>query len=243
MLLIKFNFGGYSDLGVYRDRNEDSIYISSKKINNLDCLLGVVCDGVGGTNDGEFASSEVVYQLIKWFETFSFDSFVSIKDDVLIKIQNINAHLVNINSTNKTTGATTLSMILIYNSNYHIFNAGDSRIYKFKYLLTKTTKDDVELKKYKLNEKMISKNILTEFIGKKDDLKIFHSCGKIFNNTSFLICSDGFYKRINNKQICNILKKINIDDNIESLILYEVTNRIVLGEKDNITAGIIKLFN
>ena len=49
------------------DVNEDSLTIQQIRCQRKICLMAVLCDGIGGLKNGEFASGYVTEELVKWF--------------------------------------------------------------------------------------------------------------------------------------------------------------------------------
>ena len=54
----------YSDVGRVRQENEDTVLALEFKVLGKPYWLGVVCDGVGGGEDGKYASSLVCRSVI-----------------------------------------------------------------------------------------------------------------------------------------------------------------------------------
>ena len=63
---MKWNYVGLSD-GNLRQSNMDSLYVQERRIAGEAALLAVVCDGVGSTSDGAYASALATESLEAWF--------------------------------------------------------------------------------------------------------------------------------------------------------------------------------
>ena len=59
--------GGISDIGNFRENNEDSIYWAEKTLGGYSVCFASVCDGIGGMKDGEIASGMISDALAVWF--------------------------------------------------------------------------------------------------------------------------------------------------------------------------------
>jgi protein phosphatase len=116
-----------------RINNEDSIYPNNEYVTVNDRLF-LVCDGVGGSNKGEVASSVACESIQSYFNTFldeekAFDPvfiekavrFTEIRFDDYIKK----------NATAKGM-ATTLCLLYFAPEGVFLTHAGDSRIYQFR---------------------------------------------------------------------------------------------------------------
>ena len=57
----------YTDKGKTRKVNQDAFLLQQAEIKGEDCVLAAVCDGMGGLQKGELASSEMIRSLADWF--------------------------------------------------------------------------------------------------------------------------------------------------------------------------------
>ncbi|MDR1357646.1 MAG: protein phosphatase 2C domain-containing protein [Tannerellaceae bacterium] len=115
----------------FRRNNEDFIY-PSPEINTGDRRLFLVCDGVGGVEKGEIASS----MACDYFSTY-FSSLL--KEDptpefVQKAVQYTEAHFdTYVSEHPEALGmATTLTMLYVGNNGVTLAHIGDSRIYQFR---------------------------------------------------------------------------------------------------------------
>jgi len=140
---------------------------------------------------------------------------------------------------------TTLVLALFQKPNImHIANIGDSRAYLFRKNKLKMISEDHSLAKVlsenlNLNNKgkiTRYKNYLTRAIG--IDLKIepYYQQINVISKDKILLCSDGLWNMISEKDIINVLKK-NIPDKLKCTDLIKKANNE--GGFDNITAIII----
>jgi serine/threonine protein phosphatase PrpC len=207
----------------------DSLLLSERNISGTQTMLGVVCDGVGSLSDGAYASVESVRMLSEWFQGLNDTQRVGLRmrDEVLL----VNTKITEAaNEQNKQT-ATTLSALLIADNHIHIVHAGDSRIYSISDNSAQLLTVDA----------VTESGHLTTFVGRHFDLELFYS-EAVIDDTTFLLCSDGFYKRINisedpvRESIFSSNKK-TISKTLNSLADMAVER----GERDNISAAIIKI--
>ena len=66
---MKFIQSYYTDIGVKRTTNQDSLALIKAETDFGDVLLACVCDGMGGHSAGELASKYCVQQIADWFRT------------------------------------------------------------------------------------------------------------------------------------------------------------------------------
>ncbi len=237
-------YASYTDKGQYRKSNEDRIYMATRDMEGMSCFCCVICDGVGGTDGGELASSIAVYNIKTWFETL--ESITKI--DLLTTISNIcstiNQGIVELIAKKGISMATTLSMVVIVKHTMYIAHIGDSRIYllpargKWKQL----TCDEVAYHAVDKDGKLYEKSFLSNYIGKEKDLTISVSQGTIKAGMSLLMCTDGFYKKLEAQLLCKRIRHTQNELQLIELLENASVEVREQGEKDNITVGLIRAY-
>jgi len=197
----------FSSVGLTRLENQD--YVKYLEVENG--IVLIVADGVGGGDSGEIASKLVVESIIEFFrkEFHSKMEKEQIKEFLKDSILKANERLVNFaKNNNKSTMATTLSMTLILNGKeLYIAHVGDSRVYELKdnrEVIQRTPDHSVreilyQSRKITEEEKeQYKKNILAYVVG-KSNLKpenIFIEYSILYSDSKLLLCSDGFWEKI-----------------------------------------------
>lgn len=238
MGILKISAVGTSDVGRVKSINEDSYLYRVVDTGSYYAGVFAVADGVGGLEKGEVASEIAISNINKWWNK-EFKTLYENKEEML------KSFVASIKKSNKDIidlpykSATTLASMIIYKNSYHLINVGDSRIYKYNGKLQQITVDHSCYIDKIINGVSVKKSVLTECIGHKEDFKYFYSTGEIKKNDIFLICSDGIYKTLEDKELQKIIKyqKNNVDALPEELINRAKSN----GEKDNLTAIIVKI--
>lgn len=64
---MKYILASLTDKGSRKKQNQDSILLVNKTYGDETCILAVVCDGMGGLEKGEAASTEVIHMFSAWF--------------------------------------------------------------------------------------------------------------------------------------------------------------------------------
>lgn len=235
---MKVISGFFSDAGKSKGVNQDCAMTISAKYNKVNVYLGLVADGMGGYSFGEKASQIVSKQVIRWFERkidiqSNTDKIERQLDELAKQLNDV---IYEYGQKNNIKIGTTISLLLIYGNRYSLLNIGDTRIYMIKNNIKQLS---IDQSIYDENKKS---GILTECIGITNNVEPYISSGKVKHNSTFVICSDGFYHMITN-QIMNEYLKSNyknegeIKDKIKKLIHY----CLLKGERDNITALIMKV--
>ena len=131
----KYLYGRYAskvDIGKVRMNNEDR---AATLTNSRGNILLIVCDGMGGANKGDLASSTAVEVISQEFqEKDRFASKFLAKQWVANVIRKANAEIFKQASHNqKYQGmGTTITLVLIISDYMVIAQAGDSRAYSFR---------------------------------------------------------------------------------------------------------------
>lgn len=223
---MKYLFNGVS-LQNGRQSNMDSLLLKAGEIGGKDAFFAVVCDGVGSLSGGAYASGVAARMLGEWFEKAeTIDRLgLNMRDAIL----EINSFVITSSKEKKIDTASTLSALLLVEENYYIVHVGDSRVYCFENgMLSVLTNDDVS-----------KSGKLSAYIGKADNILLQYSEG-VATDKTFLICSDGLYKRMDIEFIMTKMKTWNKrlrKETIKSLAQFVVER----GETDNISFALVKI--
>lgn len=123
------NMYGCSNIGLERNKQEDSILIISHHL-NCDFKMVAVADGMGGLENGSLASNLTLYYLINWFNGLPVEYYYNVKN-IISEFQNKIEYIDEIIREKCNGGGTTLSVAIKLNSITFTASVGDSRIYIF----------------------------------------------------------------------------------------------------------------
>ena len=201
-----------------------------------------MADGVGGLDAGEVASAIAISNINKWWEQ-DFKSNIEepnhIINSLISTLKRSNEEILQYSLLNCIRAATTLSVLLIYKNDYFIVHTGDSRIYKIASKIQCLTKDHCCYVDKLVNGIAYRKSVLTACLGAKEDLNYFCASGEISKNDIFMICSDGIYKTITDKEILKLIKKNKGDLKLSCETL--INEAKLRGETDNITSIVCRI--
>jgi serine/threonine protein phosphatase PrpC len=79
---------------------------------------------------------------------------------------------------------------------------------------------------------------LENYIGREDELSFKTYQGNVESGDMFIYCSDGFYHTLELEDVEMIYRRIKNED-IQTICLGAIKNRIEKRETDNISVGII----
>jgi protein phosphatase len=204
-----------TDIGLIRDRNEDSV-LALRHPRNKNIILLIAADGMGGRDFGDVASNYITNSIKRWFINKSVNILNNLEkiDEQLNKyIKTLNKNLVKKYGKDKL--GTTLTMAIRNERNTLVVNVGDSRTYVYRgRKLLQVTEDDSDVwdyfkyggvKKDHLRF-FASNNIITACIGICDELCIVSS--RIIKNDydMILLFTDGVTDNITDVRIKKIIK-------------------------------------
>ncbi len=220
--------------GEKASKNEDSLAICQMVAGRRRCLMVLICDGIGSLEESEKASGFVTEQMIRWFYQTGprllgrKRSGRSLENAVRRQLWRISGQMAEAFQDRKT--GTTFSMLLLVQKRYFIWNVGDSRIYrKIAKDIRQLTEDDTRA------------GMLTGCIGTFPFRKIHFYRGRLKRKMSFLVCSDGLYRKLAKRDLQALLAAGTAAPEKIKTMLKEAADRNRLkGEKDDISGVWVK---
>ena len=235
---------GKTDTGKRRSINEDSFF--AEKISDI--YLAVVCDGMGGANGGNIASSMAVKSFVEMVKKLLPDSS-NYQDILFAAVAKANDDVFSKARKDKELDGmgTTMVACIFDGKEYYVVNIGDSRMYIIddkKYSMRQITKDhslvqemiDSGAMTKEQAERSPNKNIITRVLGIDDTVEVDFYRNK-YKSGIMLLCSDGLYNYVSE---IDIAKYISQYDDIEHCAGELIAKANENGGGDNITAAIIK---
>ena len=243
----------YTDIGVKRKSNQDSLALVKAQTNFGEVLLAAVCDGMGGYSMGELTSKYCIQTLVAWYKK-RFPEILyreknqmenRIHDELFSLIRQMNMDLVLYGRKHHENLGSTLTCLIFADGRYYCVHVGDSRAYEIGRMIRQITDDQSmvaeEVRKGILTEEEARtdrrKNLLTHSIGITMDIKPLFYSGTMVKNTLYLLCSDGFWHLVREGDIRRYLDPSSIEDNtmLRMHLNYLTQQMMDRGEKDNIT--------
>lgn len=240
------NIIALTDIGLVRDKNQDSIFAS----NELEFPLFIIADGMGGHKGGEIASSDAI-KIIEEIFLENKEKLTNKKDilktiGLAIKNANKKIYKKSFEALEYNGMGTTVSLCYIYKSHIYIGHAGDSRIYKIgENKVSQLTEDhslvNELIKKGEITRQEANdhpkKNIITRAVGTSENIEIDTQIIKYKNGDKLLLCTDGLSNMLYNEDILDISNQdISLLEKGESLIDIAKTK----GGTDNISLIMIE---
>lgn len=197
---------------LHRFEGEDCSYSGTILCDSKRLHLVAVCDGVGGACYGDIASDAAITSLLHFLETRQ-DSH-HLPERLLHDLLNhLNSKLVKLGKQ-RGKMATTISILLWTDNRYYAANIGDSPIFLLRQKrLTRISASHTLANKKLAENKPVTVsdfNTLTRYLGKENatgSSMASLNYGKLEYGDTFLLCSDGITKILNEQQLKKQLGK------------------------------------
>lgn len=264
-----YTVAAQTDAGTTKMINQDSLTV--KVVNTIcgEAAIAVLCDGMGGLEQGEVASAVVVRAYEKWFlKEFPPLLARGFSEAALEKIwcrlaNDCNTRIIDYSKERKAAMGTTLTVMLLLDGQYYISHVGDCRIYVMGNGMEQLTTDQTYVAREvslghmtpEQAENDSRRNVLLQCIGTANSIKPDFLHGALYDGDSFLICSDGFRHELNDAELyeyCHtalenmewsVEKRLDNSHIMNEQIRYLIRLNKERGEKDNISAILVKAVN
>ena len=243
------------DIGISESHNDDRLLLGSNIISDGtisatiddDFILAAVCDGVGGLSHG-YKAAEI---------TLSFMAFVNRKGVTGATLKNAieeaNRRVRKYQTENDlANGArTTISGVYAENSTFIIFNAGDSRVYRFRHkYVRQLTKDNsyvqdlIDLGEISFDEakQHPQRNLINKCIGNEETVnpKITQADNEFIQGDIIMLCSDGISDVLSNMEIQEIIYRHKDEKDLSHCCEAIYQKALDNGSMDNLSVLLIR---
>ncbi len=236
---------GKTHVGLARNNNEDSIFVSNEAVGCLPNLY-IVADGMGGHKAGEVASSKSIEYFCKYAKEAESNSG-ELLDFIISAITYSNDSVIEIASNDPSCHGmgTTFTVAVVKDNKAYVGHIGDSRVYlirngkieqktadhSYVYELVKAGKITAEEAKYHPE-----RNKITRVLGMTSPVLADALIFDVKPNDHILICSDGITGMMEDRDILAILTEPN-DLSVKADALIDKANS--LGGFDNSSVIVI----
>lgn len=232
--------------GEFREENQDALVLHCALTGKGRVLLAAVCDGMGGHSCGAKASALVTRQLQEWFYDTLLRAVQRGKrlwviqrslDRLIFQIQTC---MIRQGEMEGLSMGTTMSVLVLMERKYLLWHLGDSRIYRFDSLAGGRIgkKPRVLTRDHRAGD-----FALTKCVGSFGEFCPEHQCGMVRKGEAFCICSDGFYRSLEEAELGEVLSpaQISTEDQIGRRLREAARCCRKRGEKDNLSVVYVKV--
>lgn len=234
---MKLRTGAKTDVGLLRQRNEDSFV--------AEYPLFAVADGLGGHVGGEVASRVALERLAQATTTDGPEDTISERLREAIHEANRAVGERASNEPRLTGMGTTLTAVVVGRDRLHLGHVGDSRAYLLRDGDLRALTEDHTLVQRMVREGRLTpeqagvhpqRSVLTRALGIEDDLEVDQTTVEVTAGDRLLLCSDGLTAMVDDEDIQKILVGEE-DPQAASNALVEAAN--AAGGQDNITTIVL----
>lgn len=240
-----------TNVGMVRTENQDA-YVSSPKDN-----LFFVCDGMGGGVAGDFASKYAADMILKSYslinkensyticgKEFSKFSENIVKPIACIKLANRALHNLTVKYPKLAGMGTTCTGVWFEKQTnlLHIYNVGDSRVYRIRNgIIKQLTEDHSKVQELLNSGKMTQADVktaeiqsmITRALGTEPTVRVDYKTEIVKSGDIYVLCSDGLNGELTDFTISDI---VNLNKpNVELIAKELITAANNAGGKDNTT--------
>ena len=243
------------DLGIHESQNDDRALIGSILLTDgelsgkidKDCLMAAVCDGVGGMAQGYRAAMTTL-------EMFSHLNNQNVSNmDIQNAIEEANRRVRNIQSIENLHNGlrTTIAGFYSNGEKFIVYNAGDSRVYRFRFKYLMQLSKDHSLVQDLIDMGEITaeearnhpeKNVINKCIGNDESVnpRIIDMDGDYSKGDILFLCSDGVCDVVTDNEIKDIISEHKADDDLNQCCNLIYDKAIKNGSLDNITVILVR---
>ena len=219
---MRTRFAGATDIGMVRDHNEDSLFVSPEH------HVVAVADGMGGHRSGDVASQLCVETLNEFFAltvakdaTWPFPLNLSLTDEENYLVTSLRLANRRIFAQSQRTAADfgmgTTAVVAIFDASakhVSIGHVGDSRCYRLRDgQITQLTRDhslvsDAAIMAPWMSEAELNQlpsNVITRALGIRDDVTVDLRTEETQEDDVYLLCSDGLSGPVSDEEILAIV--------------------------------------
>ncbi len=253
---MRIRFATKTDVGLLRERNEDSLLVFPKY------RVGAVADGMGGHLSGDVASALAVSTLRGFYSNtigpdrtwpFPYDNDLTEEENcVVVGVRLANQHVFARarRSQNESGMGTTLVVVVFSESGEQVIvgHVGDSRCYRVREgQLTQLTSDHslvsevTEIAPWLSEDEVnqLPSNVITRALGMAPDVVVDLLTTETRVGDTYLLCSDGLNGMLTDPEI---LETFSAADSLEAICDQLVTKANAAGGNDNTTVVVARVY-
>lgn len=251
---MRTRFAGKTDVGLLRDRNEDSFLVFPE------FRFAAVADGMGGHLSGDIASSLAISTLKDFYRhtvgpdrtwPFPYDNDLTEEENcVVVGVRLANQHVFGRarRSQNESGMGTTIVAVMFTPNQDQVIvgHVGDSRCYRIRDgQITQLTSDHslvsevTEIAPW-LSEEEVSQlpsNVITRALGMGPDVVVDLLTTETRPGDAYLLCSDGLNGMLTDEEIVSIYA--DEADDLEAVCSTLISRANAAGGNDNTTVVLV----
>lgn len=250
-----YTYAALVDIGVSEHQNDDRVLISGQVLDSGSSFgtieeayfIAAVCDGVGGLAQG-YRAAETTLNFMAHLNRSGVEA-----ETLKKAIEESNRRVRALQVSENLCGAmcTTIAGIYAEDTRAFVFNAGDSRVYRFRYkYLLQLSKDHSlvqdlvdmgELQKEDVRSH-VQKNIINKCIGHEEIVnpRVVEFSEDFNKGDIILICSDGITDCVEDSKLRDIMMQHKSAPDLEACCRAIMELAVASGSLDNMSIILIR---
>ncbi len=256
---MEFLVSASTDIGIKKSTNQDSLTVKLLNTPKGKMVFALLCDGMGGLSSGEIASASVVNAFEKWLKgdfqkllkgEITQEAISSQWIDIVVQM---NQKIGEYGRGKSIKLGTTVTAMLLTQTDYYILNVGDTRAYEISDNLYQLTVDqtlvqrEVEEGKITAEQALTDprRSVLLQCCGASETVVPEMFYGQVKTNSVYMICSDGFRHEIAPYEIyqCFHPDVMVSEESMQNSMLYLIDQNKQRMENDNISVITIRTYD
>ncbi len=256
---MRYTVATYLDAGPGKRVSQDGLCVRRAALPDGDeVIMAAVCDGMGGLQQGELASTECICALAAWFDeaylrlpAYLREGFGPIREQLLGVLQGVHVRLLDFAQRERIALGTTAAVFLGMGDRFLSVNVGDTRIYACGNALSRLTQDHSlvarEIARGRITEEEArrhpQRNVLTQCIGQGSGIAPAVTEGRLQGDMSVLLCSDGYWQKVLDREMEERLSLLRtVDRGVMTDLLFKTAAACrARGETDDISGVLIRV--
>jgi serine/threonine protein phosphatase PrpC len=254
---MSYILAAHSDKGIKKNTNQDSVLAVKADTDIGEIAMLVVCDGMGGFDKGELASSTVIRAFYDWFSNrLTYLVGKGLRDEDIRRewsdiVTSQNSRIKEYGAVRGINLGTTIVAVLLYQNRYIVCNIGDSRAYKIGNGIEQITRDhsfvqrEIDAGRMTEAEAEVSpqRSVILQCIGASEDVFPDFFSGNVLPGDGFVLCSDGFRHKVKSEEMYQYLNVNSAPDvdGIQRSIEYLTELNKYRTETDNISVAMVRV--
>jgi len=243
------DIGEVTDVGLKRQRNEDSFRVFVPPLNVKESALGaffLVADGMGGLGGGDVASKAAIDELIRGYYQ-PLRPGRELTDHLLdaLEYSNIFVREQAISVGLPRIGSTAAGLILRPDGEVIIFNVGDCRVYRVRDGKIERLSRDQSVMERQIESGLVTEeaarasrnSMVTAFLGQPIPIQPVMLRERAKPNDIYIICSDGLWGLVETPEIKDYVQNTSAARAVKRLKDLALQR----GGNDNITAIVVRM--
>lgn len=250
---MRLTAGAHTDIGIRRSVNQDAFGAQIIASGMYEACLLIVCDGVGGMDEGEIASGVVVCSFLDWFEKHMSEIVLDslTEEDILTQWQQLsqdaNSCIFSYAQSKGVHIGTTATVFLTAMDRVLVMNIGDTRLYRANQERLEQITKDHTLVQQEVDLGILTpeaartdkrKNILIRCMGAEETVSPDYYTSRLQPGCVYLLCTDGLRNVFDSHELYEGIRPDRVErgERISDLLKTLTEAAKHRGERDNITA-------